>query len=319
MREVRMSTKCLGADDFASTFDMEARFLPKPCLQTIAESDFRYEETAGAERDRCLLEALKILENGGLSVSGPERLPQWEEGWKENLEEFSKSNFDFNRLKPKYYRHRYLRYRRNYIKPASIEFENSYYTVVRQMLFSKYLSEAPCIIDFGCGTGTSLLILSDLFPEKELIGCDWASSSQSIVAMIAQKTGRKMTAANFDMFSPRRDVLFPPGSAAITMASMEQLNTKYENFLNYLMAHKPSICLHLEPLIELYDKDDLFDHLAFQYHRKRGYLNGFLTSLRNLETEGKISILDVRRLFFGSMFHEGYSIVIWRPTGAGKK
>jgi hypothetical protein len=139
------------------------------------------------------------------------------------------------------------------------------------------------------------------------------------VAMIAQKTGRKMTAANFDMFSPRRDVLFPPGSAAITMASMEQLNTKYENFLNYLMAHKPSICLHLEPLIELYDKDDLFDHLAFQYHRKRGYLNGFLTSLRNLEAEGKLSILDVRRLFFGSMFHEGYSIVIWRPTGAGKK
>lgn len=314
-----MSMKCLCADDFASTFDMDVRSLPQPCLKTMAAADFRYQEVVGSERDACILEALKKLDHADLSVSGPERLPQWEDGWQENLDEFVESHYDFNRLKPKYYRYRYLRYKGNYIKPASVEFENSYYTVVRQLLFSRYLSEAPCVIDYGCGTGTSLMILSDLFPEKELIGCDWARSSQKIVATIARETGRKMRGVNFDMFSAQNGFPFPPGAAAITMAAMEQLNTQYENFLDYLIARKPSLCVHLEPLVELYDKENLFDHLALQYHQKRGYLNGFLTSLRNLETEKKISILDVRRLFFGSMFHEGYSIVIWRPTGAEKK
>jgi len=31
-----------------------------------------------------------------------------------------------------------------------------------------------------------------------------------------------------------------------------------------------------------------------------------------LEGEGKIEILEIRRLFFGSLFHEGYSLIVWK-------
>jgi hypothetical protein len=49
------------------------------------------------------------------------------------------------------------------------------------------------------------------------------------------------------------------------------------------------------------------------YHRKRGYLSGFLPRLKSLEAEGRITILEAKRMFFGSLYHEGYSFVVWRP------
>ena len=70
----------------------------------------------------------------------------------------------------------------------------------------------------------------------------------------------------------------------------------------------------MEPIEDLYDEDNLADYLALRYHRKRGYLSGFLPRLRTLETEGKIRILEIRRMFFGSLYHEGYSFVVWKPA-----
>ncbi len=74
--------------------------------------------------------------------------------------------------------------------------------------------------------------------------------------------------------------------------------------------------MHAEPLAELYDENSLIDCLALKYHRARGYLNGFLTRLTELAEEGRIEIIVKKRVPFGSHFHEGYSIVVWRPVAA---
>lgn len=69
----------------------------------------------------------------------------------------------------------------------------------------------------------------------------------------------------------------------------------------------------MEPLLDLYDETNLVDALAIRYHRKREYLFGFLPHLKNLAALGKIEIMEIRRLYFGSLYHEGYSYVAWRP------
>jgi hypothetical protein len=69
----------------------------------------------------------------------------------------------------------------------------------------------------------------------------------------------------------------------------------------------------MEPLLDLYDEANLVDYLAIRYHKKRGYLNGFLPALRDLAAKGRVEILDMRRFYFGSFYHEGYSYVAWRP------
>ena len=98
---------------------------------------------------------------------------------------------------------------------------------------------------------------------------------------------------------------------------MEQLGSRYQPFLEYLLENRPQICVHLEPIVELYREGNPLDQAAIRYHERRGYLAGFLTTLKTLEASGKISLLKVQRLFFGGFYHEGYSVVVWKPVGRG--
>ena len=80
-----------------------------------------------------------------------------------------------------------------------------------------------------------------------------------------------------------------------------------------MLLSKPEICVHIETISELYDNENLLDYLAFGFDRKRGYLDGFLNELKQLESMGKIELINVLKLSFGTLYHDGYSIIVWRP------
>ena len=64
---------------------------------------------------------------------------------------------------------------------------------------------------------------------------------------------------------------------------------------------------------ELYNTADLIDFLGLRYHQRRGYLSGFLDTLKALEARGKVKIDKVHRHRFGGTYVETYSYVVWRP------
>ena len=74
----------------------------------------------------------------------------------------------------------------------------------------------------------------------------------------------------------------------------------------------PAICVNVEVPYETLDQDNLFDYVAARYIEKRGYLNGYVNRLRELESQGRIEILQVQQTF-GPLFHNGYAFVAWRP------
>ena len=69
----------------------------------------------------------------------------------------------------------------------------------------------------------------------------------------------------------------------------------------------------MEPTIEHYNPDILLDYLAIKFHRQRGYTEGWLPAIQQLEVEGRAEIIAAKRPFFGSTMMEGYSYVVWRP------
>jgi hypothetical protein len=96
------------------------------------------------------------------------------------------------------------------------------------------------------------------------------------------------------------------------MGAMEQLGEGYQPFLSYLLEQNPKRCIHIEPIYELYHESTLMDFLAMQYSRQRGYLHGFLSELRDLETSSVVAISDIQRII-GSKYHDGWSLVVWSP------
>ena len=118
---------------------------------------------------------------------------------------------------------------------------------------------------------------------------------------------------NLDFFNPDYNIEIPKNSAIYTVASLEQIGDEFGKIVDFMIEKKPSICIHMEPIDELLDKDILVDNLSIKYFRKRNYLNGFLPYLESLEEKNKIKILKKQRIFSGSYFIEGHSLIVWKP------
>ena len=94
-----------------------------------------------------------------------------------------------------------MRFDGNYIEVPDGSFEFDFYTTIRRVLFRKYFTGFRNIIEFGCGTGTNLVILSEILPEASLVGCDWASSSQEILKIMAKELKAKVHGVRMNMLT----------------------------------------------------------------------------------------------------------------------
>lgn len=320
-----MSTNVMTADwtlldeeSFAAMVGAAPHQLSAACAAALAAGDLRYQVLTGPEREERLLQALRASGDPTLRPSGPHRADDWQRGWSENLQALEASGGEPTALIPRYNKYDVLRLCGEYVRVAHKGFEYEFYTALRHHLFGRWFRDCTRVVEYGCGTGTSLLQLAQMFPAMALVGCDWAPASQQILARLSARAGRTIAGHRFDMFAPDPTLALGPGTGVLTSAALEQLGPRHDAFVDHLLASGPAVCLHIEPLCELYDSDSLFDEVALRYHRHRNYLCGFVPRLRELEREGRIEILELRRTGFGSFFHEGYSVVVWRPTQEGK-
>ena len=306
--------KTLGIKDFAKLFGTAIADFDKETRTFIAKTDFRYRDLGKKERDEIILNVLKRIDSGTMKKAGKNGKCRWERGWAENLESFLKKDYQLQELIPKYVRpNQPLRLYQEYVMPFSPQIELDIFTVLRLCFFKKYLKNIKVIYEFGCGTGYNLALLSKLFPEKELHGLDWAKSAVKILNLLREKLEMKVTGHLFDMFSPDYKLEIAPGAAVITIGGLEQLGKNHQAFMNFLLAKQPALSIHIEPILELYDENNLVDYLAMKFHKERNYLMNFLRALRKLEKEGKVKVVKATRVPFGSLFHDGWSIVIWKP------
>ena len=304
----------LTIEDFADMFGTTLDDFSDICKELIEQSDFRYQKITDIERDDIILDVIKQLDSDDLPVSGQDRRLDWERGWSENLDNFIRSDYNISELVPKYFHpHRPVRISRKYVKPCDEAFELNFIQVLRTWLAIKYLSDFDNIYEFGCGTDYHLVALSRLFPDKKIHGLDWVDVSRTTVNLIAKKYGLNLKGHLFNFYEPDENLEFNKNSAVLTLAALEQLGNQHEKFLKFLLEKKPGLCINIECIGELYNPDNLLDYLAMRYEQKRGYLDGYLTRLQNLEAKKNIEIQKVKRTFFGNAYHEQYAIVVWKP------
>ena len=282
--------------------------------QKIAGYKLVYSLLSKNEEEQVFIKIINTLLDPFLVYSGPHRLKQWEKGWGQNLTELNASKTT-DAVFP-HYHGKYLvnRLNQNFVKGVSQNYERNMLYVILDYTFDKYLRKFENIYEFGCGTGHNLIRAREVNPTANLFGLDWAKSSQKIIKKMADSgLTKNIKAYNFDFFKPDKKIKLAPRSAIYTVAALEQVGTNYKTFVSYLLNNKPSLCIHIEPIAELLEENRLIDNLSIKYFRKRNYLEGFLDYLIKLETEKKIKIIEAKRTYIGSLFIEGYSLVIWKP------
>lgn len=303
------------------TFDVEdflAAFGAPPEDRALIEEeagkyDFRWRRLTQQERDDAILSILKRLD--GFTKVGEHRHGVWTDSWEETRQRYLKSGQDIEALDPPFMGATpIVRLLGDYAIPANANFEHWWFRVYRQWMFKKFLGDSQRFLEFGCGSGFNLATIGKLKPNLELTGLDWAQPAVDLVNQVAADHKLNLTGRRFDYFNLDKSVDISSGAAIGTFCSLEQTGTRYKDFLAWIMESKPDLVISMEPGIENYDTDDLFDYLGWRYVSHREYLNGYFTDVRKAAADGKAEILHDRRPGFGSFYHEGYSTIVWRPV-----
>ena len=284
------------------------------CKNLIQTFDLKYEIPTQKERDKIILDILNNI-NSPLEPAGKHKLDKWEKGWFENLE-LLKQHKDVSSLIPKYFgKHKIARWKGELIKCQTEYFDYKLHIIIVDAILNEYVGNSfNNLYEFGCGPSYHLLRFRQFNNNINLIGLDWATSSQDIIKEIVDlNITDKFQGYNFNYFDINPDIKISKDSAIFTCASLEQMGDNYKDFVNYLVSQKPDLCINFEPMTELLDEDNLLDKLSILYCKKRNYLKNYLSYLRELEKEDKIEIIKEQRLYGGSYFLEGYPIVIWKP------
>lgn len=306
-----MKEIALNPQDFTKSFESN---LSDYVRNRIITYNFKYYETSNEESDECTLRIVKTLLEGKTIQSGEHRISQWENGWVENLNNLQNDS-NLVSIIPKYFsKFNILRWHQKFIKPVSENFELNMLRIILDWLIDKYMRDAENIYEFGCGTGHHLINVRTVNPKCNLFGLDWVESSQRIIETFAKQTDdTKLFAHKFDYFNPDNNFVLEDNAVIYTVASLEQIGKKYDKFVDYLFLNNPRLCIHIEPIEELLDQNNLLDYLSIEYFKKRNYLSGFLNYLYKLQAEGRAEILTAQRTYIGSLFIEGYSVVVWHP------
>lgn len=259
----------------------------------------KYRPLSKKEHDETTIDIIETLLKP-IVYSGSHRQSDWENGWNENLK-----SGDY---RPKYFgKYKVNRINGKFVIGIGKHFEEKMlYSLVDELAY-RYLTDKKDVYEFGCGTGHHLKRLQKILPNANLHGFDWAASSNTLVRRLG------FDAKQFNFFEPNYSIGLAEDSAVYTVAALEQVGTRFEQFLKYLIRNKPSIVINIEPIPELLDPTNLLDYLSIKYMEKRKYLTGYLDTLRILEKQGKIKILEARRSGIGSKFIDGYSVVVWKP------
>jgi hypothetical protein len=305
----------LSLESFLRKFNFSRKDLPKEALEYFRRMNTNYRALSREECKEHVLEVLRKINSPFIARNEMENLKVFEKGWSENLRIIRDRGINPENLKPKYFRpKKFLRYNQDIVVAQNTDLEYGLFTIARYVIFQKYLSGFDRIYEIGCGSCQNLYLLSELFPEKDIFGMDFTNASVKIGDYIAFKMNKKIKVTTLNMLRPNTAKKMLPQSAVITIHALEQLGSNFKKIFSYILDSKPGIVIHLEPILELYEQDNLYDYLALLYSQKRNYLNGYFTFLKELEKQRKIKILAARRSYFGGNMHEGNSLIVWKPV-----
>lgn len=258
----------------------------------------------------------RTIREDNLRRSGDDDPTVWVCGWGEVAARLRNHPITEEALRPQYFRGEpTCRLFGRYIRPLNPDFEYDVGLALRRIIFDEFAKDHASIVEFGCGTGINVLLLTERFPSAHLVGTDWAPVCKDILSEMARQRSRPISGEVFNMLTAHGwdGQAIDRGTMCLTVHAMEQLGTAWQAFADFLIERRPGLCLHIEPIFELYDDASPFDARAQKYHEKRGYLRGFHPYVLNLCREGKGDLVASRRVAFGGLYHEAYSILAWRP------
>jgi len=306
--------KIIKSKDIETMFEGE---ISNEAKSLVTNLNLRYRLLS---KDEITLHKRKYLDffDKEIIPSSPKRQKVWEKGWGQNLSDVLNKGLSSKTLLPYYYRNgvSVMRYKGKFILPEDENFETKFLSIIQLVLSTKYFKNYDNIYELGSGPCHNTFEFALRTKNKNFFTTDWVKSSLEI-ATIIEKNKKEFglethtfTSNFFNLFEPNEEYKLRANSILLTFGSMEQLGENIQGLVDYFLKQECNNFIHLEPIMELYNRDTEIDNLAFQYAEKRNYLVGFLPKLLELEKKGIVKV-DCCNKMLGSGFHDGWTFLRW--------
>lgn len=309
-----MYDKVVQVEDFIEGFEGN---IPESVADHILKLDLHYRDISEDEFSAHKQKYLDFLDET-IIESGPKRQGAWEKGWGQNLSDVLEGGITRETLLPYYYKRgvSLMRYKGKFILPEDQRFEAKFLSVIQLALAEKYFKDFDNIYELGCGPCHNIFEFALNTKNKNYHVTDWVEPSIKIANLLEEKKHdlgigtHNFSSQIFNLFEEHKTYTLEPNSILLTFGSMEQLGDKFTNLLDFFLQQDCKNFIHLEPIMETYDRNNEIDDLAYRYADKRNYLKGFLPKLQELEEQSIIKINCCNKLI-GSGFHDGWTFLRW--------
>jgi len=155
---------------------------------------------------------------------------------------------------------------------------------------------ASALVELGAGFGSKLLHLSKREPFKDLplVAGEYASTGRDVMELLNESSERKIKVGHCDFRSLEiDDGLVPEGAIIFTSYAAHYVPQLDNAFADYLLALKPKVIVHFEPIFETMDRDSEYGKMCRKYIELNDYTKNLLQVLKKSEIQGKIKILNI--------------------------
>jgi hypothetical protein len=281
-------------------------------IKLIKKYNIFYKILKNKDKELAIIDTVKKINNENRIVTSKNRKRIWEKGWLDINNNFKKKR-SATSLIPQFYSKRknlYFRLNGKFIKSSKF-FEFNMIDIYRSWYFSKYLKNIDNIYEFGAGSGHNLIRLSDIFPKKKIYASDFSKNSVKLLKNVSNYKNYNWSCFQFNMKNINKKIILKENSAIFTSGSIEQLSGNIDNFIKFILKNKPRICIHIEPMPQLFN-NNIEDFLSVQALKKKKYSINFLDKIKKLELNNKIKILKLLKSPFGSQLIDGMNLLVWK-------
>jgi SAM-dependent methyltransferase len=179
----------------------------------------------------------------------------------------------------------------------------------------KALRSSTSIVEIGAGYGQIILNLAkdQDFKDADLIAVEYTQSGVKLLNHLAKFHNRKLTTARCDLAAtPIMNIDIPKGSIIFTSYAACYLPPQ-NAFIENIVALKPAMIIHFEPLFEHCDEETLLGVMQKSYIQRNDYNQNLMSLIHSDNAKGKIDIITEDKQIFGMNPLLPMSVVAWRP------
>lgn len=173
------------------------------------------------------------------------------------------------------------------------------------------------LVEIGSGYGYNLFGLIRAGGWSRLRGFDVSEVGVSTARDIAAHYGLSgsVTFDTLDLTdaaSPKWKEL--SGKTVFSYYCLEQLPRETERVMRNLIAAGVQRVIHIEPVAELMKWSSVKDWASYLYIQRSDYQRSILTTLRELERSGLVTVDRVDRLEYAPGVHHDPALICWKPA-----